>query len=61
MLRIILRPPINLIGSVPCFKHEEVVKITTDSWGILDRELSSMGGTPTPAIGLAANVRQLSK
>ncbi|EKM82854.1 hypothetical protein AGABI1DRAFT_68854 [Agaricus bisporus var. burnettii JB137-S8] len=58
VLRVILRPSINLLGSVPCFKHEEVVKITTDSWGILDRELSSMGGTPTPAIGLAANVRQ---
>ncbi|KXN90483.1 hypothetical protein AN958_04155 [Leucoagaricus sp. SymC.cos] len=58
VLRVILRPPTNLIGSVPCFKHEQVIRLTTDSWGILDRELSSMGGTPTPAIGLAANIRR---
>lgn len=58
VLRVVLRPPISFIGSIPCFRHEEVLKVTTDSWGILDRELSSMGGTPTPAIGLAANIRR---
>ncbi|KAJ3572804.1 hypothetical protein NP233_g2840 [Leucocoprinus birnbaumii] len=59
VLRVMLRPPTTLIGAIPCFKHEEVIQVTTDSWGILDRELSSMGGTPTPAIGLAANIRRL--
>ncbi|KAF9452844.1 hypothetical protein P691DRAFT_148967 [Macrolepiota fuliginosa MF-IS2] len=58
VLRVTLKPPTNLIGSIPCFKHEEVLKLTTDSWGILDRELSSTGGTPTPAIGLATGIRR---
>lgn len=58
VLRILLKPPNNLVGFVPSFRHEEVIKITTDMWGILDRELSSTGGTPTPAIGLAASLRR---
>jgi hypothetical protein len=58
IIRVMLKPPTNFIGSIPCFRLDEVLRVTTDSWGILDRELSSMGGTPTPAIGLAANIRR---
>ncbi|RDB21347.1 hypothetical protein Hypma_011413 [Hypsizygus marmoreus] len=52
----ILRPPDNLLKHIPSFRHEEIVQITTDHWGTLDRELSSVWGTPTPALGLARSI-----
>ncbi|KAF9001943.1 hypothetical protein BDQ17DRAFT_1426228 [Cyathus striatus] len=58
LLRIALRPPNPLSGHIPSFRHEEVLEITTDEWGTLERELSSTGGTPTPAVGLAINLRR---
>ncbi|KAF5357553.1 hypothetical protein D9757_012361 [Collybiopsis confluens] len=38
---------------LPSFVLEKEVEITTDCWETVDRELSSMGGLPTPALGLA--------
>ncbi|KAG6909834.1 hypothetical protein DXG01_015107 [Tephrocybe rancida] len=39
-------------------QHEEIVEITTDYWGTLERELASVGGTPMPALGLAKSLRR---
>ncbi|KAF8078141.1 hypothetical protein FPV67DRAFT_1775426 [Lyophyllum atratum] len=58
VLRTILRPPDSLVDHIPSFRNEEVLQITTDYWGTLDRELSSVGGTPTPALGLARSLRR---
>ncbi|KAG6833471.1 hypothetical protein H0H87_006043 [Tephrocybe sp. NHM501043] len=56
-LRIVVRPPGGLAHHIPSFQHEENVKITTDHWGTLERELASVGGIPMPALGLAKNLR----
>lgn len=53
VLRAVLRPPGKLVDHIPTFSHEEILHITTDYWGTPDRELNSVGGTPTPALGLA--------
>ncbi|KAF9456137.1 hypothetical protein BDZ94DRAFT_1327182 [Collybia nuda] len=56
VLRATLRPPENLIGHIPSFRHEEILQIKTDHWGTLERELNSIG-TPAPALGLARRLR----
>ncbi|KIK66665.1 hypothetical protein GYMLUDRAFT_238912 [Collybiopsis luxurians FD-317 M1] len=38
---------------LPAFVLEKEVEITTDCWETMNRELWSMGGLPTPALGLA--------
>lgn len=43
---------------VPSFRHEEMLEVTTDYWGTVGRELNSTGGTPTPALGLARQLRR---
>ncbi|KAL0947343.1 hypothetical protein HGRIS_013461 [Hohenbuehelia grisea] len=56
ILRVILHPPNHVTGHLPSFRNDEVLQITTDSWGTLERELTATGGTPTPALGLASNL-----
>ncbi|KAF5386881.1 hypothetical protein D9615_001685 [Tricholomella constricta] len=58
VLRAILRPPVGLVDYIPSFRHEEVLQIMTDYWGTLGRELISVGGLPTPALGLAKSLRR---
>jgi hypothetical protein len=57
IIRVLLCPPSCLVSHVPSFIHEEVVEIATDNWGLLERELMSTGGTPTPALGLASDLQ----
>ncbi|KII91132.1 hypothetical protein PLICRDRAFT_496148 [Plicaturopsis crispa FD-325 SS-3] len=52
-IRVVLGPLGSVADNVPSFRHEEPVKITTDPFGLHERELLSTGGVPTPAIGLA--------
>ncbi|KAF4578585.1 hypothetical protein EYR36_000392 [Pleurotus pulmonarius] len=59
ILRVMINPPTHLYGHLPSFKHDEKLQITTDSWGTLERELASTGGTPTPALGLASCLRNV--
>ncbi|KII88947.1 hypothetical protein PLICRDRAFT_53444 [Plicaturopsis crispa FD-325 SS-3] len=58
-IRVVLSPPCSVSGHVPSFRHEEPVKIMTDPWGHYERELLSTGGVPTPALGLAAPLRDM--
>lgn len=37
---------------IPAFHLEKEIEITTDCWETMNRELQSMGGVPTPALGL---------
>ncbi|KAJ3813688.1 hypothetical protein EV368DRAFT_45971 [Lentinula lateritia] len=37
---------------IPSFHLEKEIEITTDCWETMNRELQSMGGVPTPALGL---------
>lgn len=53
IVRVILCPPDSLVDHIPSFRHEEGVQIMTDYWGVPGREVTSVGGTPTPALGLA--------
>lgn len=56
ILRVHIFPPNHVANHLPSFRHEEPLRITTDFWGTLDRELASTGGTPTPALGLASEL-----
>ncbi|KAG7092055.1 hypothetical protein E1B28_008436 [Marasmius oreades] len=53
VLKLSITPALPFVDNLPSFSHEEVVELTTDNWGSLHRELTSMGGLPTPALGLA--------
>lgn len=46
-------PPAYLREQIPKFYHDEVASLTTDYWGSLERERAIMGGSLTPALGLA--------
>ncbi|KAG7443550.1 uncharacterized protein BT62DRAFT_316680 [Guyanagaster necrorhizus] len=52
ILRVYATMPKHLVGKVPTFHHETVITLTTDEWGTSQRELKTMGGIPTPALGL---------
>ncbi|TCD65417.1 hypothetical protein EIP91_002716 [Steccherinum ochraceum] len=51
VVRIIVRPP-AYASHLPVYKCDEVIRICTDSYGRLSRELLTMDGTPMPALGL---------
>ncbi|KAK7036681.1 hypothetical protein VNI00_011346 [Paramarasmius palmivorus] len=53
VLRVSIHPPDHLLDNLPTFEHECAVEIMTDECDSLQRELHSMGGIPTPALGLA--------
>ncbi|KAL0574588.1 hypothetical protein V5O48_007373 [Marasmius crinis-equi] len=55
VLRVTVHPPEHFAGALPSFTHEVPLELSTDQWGTLQRELSSMGGVPTPALGLTKN------
>ncbi|KAL0059159.1 hypothetical protein AAF712_014131 [Marasmius tenuissimus] len=55
VLRASIQPPERFADVLPSFEHEEILELSTDLWGTLQRELSSMGGVPTPAVGLRKN------
>lgn len=59
LLRVTVTPPKHIQGHIPDFKHEEIVDLTTDHWGALDRELNSTGGVPTPALGMVSRMSVL--
>ncbi|KAL4250431.1 hypothetical protein ABKN59_003339 [Abortiporus biennis] len=50
-IRVIIRPPCYA-KHLPAFQHDEPVELTTDQFGSLERELLTMNGVPTPALGL---------
>ncbi|KAI0080600.1 hypothetical protein K474DRAFT_1682558 [Panus rudis PR-1116 ss-1] len=52
-IRVIVRPPSH-VKQLPVWQHDEVVELTTDQHGTLERELLAMDGIPTPALGIAA-------
>ncbi|KAF9036897.1 hypothetical protein BDZ89DRAFT_1157391 [Hymenopellis radicata] len=52
ILRVSVVVPKNLAGHIPNFRHEKVVKLTSDPCGTIERELRATGGVPTPALGL---------
>ncbi|KAK0446874.1 hypothetical protein EV421DRAFT_231379 [Armillaria borealis] len=52
ILRVYVTVPKHLLGKMPAFRHETVITLTTDEYGTLQRELKTMGGVPTPALGL---------
>lgn len=52
ILRVHVTMPKHLLGKMPTFRHEAAITITTDEYGTLQRELKTMGGIPTPALGL---------
>jgi hypothetical protein len=58
-LRITLRAPHSLAKHIPSYVHEEPIDLCTSSWGSLEREMASSGGTTTPAVTLTANLRKL--
>jgi len=47
-----------MLASCPSFEHDELLQITTDPFGALERELMATGGLPTPALALAPDLRQ---
>ncbi|KAH8108156.1 hypothetical protein BXZ70DRAFT_1003557 [Cristinia sonorae] len=51
IIRVIVRPP-AYAKHLPVFKRDEVIQLCTDPYGSLTRELLTMDGTPTPALGL---------
>ncbi|KAF9255430.1 hypothetical protein L218DRAFT_991876 [Marasmius fiardii PR-910] len=53
LLKLSITPPLPFVENLPSYSHEEVVELTTDHWGTLQMELTSMGGLPTPALGLS--------
>ncbi|KAJ8456431.1 hypothetical protein ONZ45_g18723 [Pleurotus djamor] len=59
ILRLMINAPSNLADHLPSFKYDVPLELTTDSWGTLERELTATGGTPTPALGLANNLRNV--
>jgi hypothetical protein len=52
ILQIILKPPSNMSQHLPSVRHEETIQVATDVYGSQERELLTMGGRPTPALGL---------
>ncbi|KAJ3759049.1 hypothetical protein EV360DRAFT_42656 [Lentinula raphanica] len=44
--------PASMEDHIPAFHLEKEIEITTDCWETMNRELQSMGGIPTPALGL---------
>ncbi|KAF5324514.1 hypothetical protein D9611_004487 [Ephemerocybe angulata] len=59
ILRVSLRPPSSFSSHIPTFIHEEEINVCTSSWGALDREFVSSGGTATPAVGLSGSLRRI--
>jgi hypothetical protein len=59
ILRVSLKPPRSLSEHVPSFVSDTVIKLTTSSWGSVEREMASSGGSTTPAVNLASNLRRL--
>ncbi|KAJ3539404.1 hypothetical protein NMY22_g4742 [Coprinellus aureogranulatus] len=59
IFRISLRPPANFSSHIPAFIHEEEINVCTSSWGTVERELLSGGGSTTPAVGLAGSLRRI--
>jgi hypothetical protein len=53
ILRTSIIPPKHLEDNCPSFEHDEMVQLTTDPWGTLERELIATGGLPMPALALA--------
>ena len=58
ILRVTIQPPKEMLASCPSFEHDELLQITTDPFGALERELMATGGLPTPALALAPDLRQ---
>ncbi|KAF8919626.1 hypothetical protein CPB85DRAFT_1248949 [Mucidula mucida] len=56
ILRVSVDAPKHLAGHIPNFRHEKVVKLTSDPCGTIERELSATGGVPTPALGLQSPI-----
>ncbi|KAK0467179.1 uncharacterized protein EV420DRAFT_670864 [Desarmillaria tabescens] len=52
ILRVYVTVSEHLLGKIPTFHHETVITLTTDECGTSQRELKTMGGIPTPALGL---------
>lgn len=51
LIRVVVRPP-SYAKTVPMFKVDAPIEITTDQYGTLQHELLAMDGVPTPALGL---------
>ncbi|KAJ3981126.1 hypothetical protein F5890DRAFT_1418295 [Lentinula detonsa] len=51
-LEVEIASPASMEDHIPSFHLEKEVEITTDCWETMNRELQSMGGVPTPALGL---------
>ncbi|KAJ3993482.1 hypothetical protein F5050DRAFT_1577553 [Lentinula boryana] len=51
-LEVEIASPASMEDHIPAFHLEKEVEITTDCWETMNRELQSMGGVPTPALGL---------
>ncbi|KAK0489082.1 hypothetical protein IW261DRAFT_393822 [Armillaria novae-zelandiae] len=51
ILRVHITAPKHLLQKMPTFCHETVITLTTDEYGTLQRELKTIGGIPTPALG----------
>jgi len=56
VVRATVYPPKSMVCSVPSWRVEMDVQLTTDLWGTLDHELIATGGIPTPALALAGAV-----
>lgn len=53
IVRIVVSPPRSMQANVASWKGEVEVRMVTDPWGTLERELIATGGTPMPALALA--------
>lgn len=53
VVRVVVSPPRSVQANVASWKGEIEVKMVTDLWGTLERELIATGGTPMPALALA--------
>ncbi|KAJ4477444.1 hypothetical protein J3R30DRAFT_219612 [Lentinula aciculospora] len=51
-LEVEIASPAAMEDHIPAFRLEKEIEITTDCWEMMNRELQSMGGIPTPALGL---------
>lgn len=53
IVRIVVGPPRSMQANVASWKGEVEVRMVTDLWGTLERELIATGGTPMPALAQA--------
>jgi hypothetical protein len=44
------------MASIPAFRHDELVELTTDAFGTLERELLTTRGVSLPALGTMRGV-----